>query len=180
MILAAIPAPTAGAFEAAVTLVLELEGGGEISNDDRDRGGLARWGVSKRAHPNVDVANLDLDGAKAIYRASYWDAVKGDALPPVLALATFDMAVHSGPDAAIKELQRALKVEVDGQMGPQTLAAARLAHWCVAERMIAYRLGVIDSILAFRPSQQAFAFGWRLRVLKLHRACVLWAKEAAR
>jgi lysozyme family protein len=177
---------TASNFARALTAVLRHEGG--YVNHPNDPGGATNKGITiatyrayvKKGGSVQDLKNItDLEVA-TVYRKHYWDAVKGDALPPVLALATFDMAVHSGPDAAIKELQRALKVEVDGQMGPQTLAAARLAHWCVAERMIAYRLGVIDSILAFRPSQQAFAFGWRLRVLKLHRACVLWAKEAAR
>lgn len=178
--LLSIPPPSPSAFDAAVSLVIQLEGGGAIVNDPRDRGGLTRWGISKAAHPDVDIENLDLDGARAIYRERYWGLIHGDELPPALALAVMDWAVHSGPDAAVRELQRALKVAVDGKVGPQTIAAARLARWCLVETLIARRLGTIDAICAVKPSQQVFAFGWRLRCLKLHRACIQWAREAAR
>ena len=82
------------AFEAAVDLVLALEGG--WVNNEKDPGGETNFGISKRAHPNVDIRNLTREGAKAIYHAHYWMPVGADLLEPPLALCVFDLAVNSG------------------------------------------------------------------------------------
>lgn len=178
-LLAAIPAPPPAAFEAAVALVIQWEGGGEITDSSTDRGGLTRWGISKRAHPDLDVAELTRERAIEVYRERYWRVVRADEMPPALALVVMDFAVHSGPDTAIRWLQRALKVEVDGVMGPVTLAACRAARWCLAERLIAMRLGRIQAIADSDAAQMANLEGWRMRVLRCHRAAVQWAREAA-
>jgi lysozyme family protein len=68
-----------------------------------------------RAIPDETVA--------AIYRRNYWDKVKGDDLPAGLDYAMFDFGVNSGPDRAIKFLQRIVGTTVDGKMGPNTLRA---------------------------------------------------------
>ena len=39
---------------------------GEYSNDPNDPGGETKWGISKRAYPNLDIKNLTRDGAKTI------------------------------------------------------------------------------------------------------------------
>jgi lysozyme family protein len=112
-----------GWFEKAVEIVLEKEG--VLSDDSRDPGGLTKYGISKKAYPALDIANLTVADAIAIYRRDYWAAVRGDDLPWAFALPLFDSAVNQGPGAAIRFFQLALGVKVDGNFGPATLAAAR-------------------------------------------------------
>jgi lysozyme family protein len=127
-------------FEQAVALVLKHEGG--YSADPRDPGGETRYGISKRAYPDVDILRLTEDEAKAIYRRDYWDKLRPDELPQQLAICVFDCAVNMGRDKAIRLLQRACGVAQDGVMGGNTIAAAnRLSDPVVrfsAERIIAY------------------------------------------
>jgi lysozyme family protein len=110
------------AFDRALALVLRHEGG--LVNDPRDPGGLTNWGISQRAYPNVDIANLTPGGAGEIYRRDYWDQIKGDQLPDALAICVFDAAVNMGTDKAIRLLQKACSVQADGILGPNTLRAA--------------------------------------------------------
>jgi len=121
-------------------MVLRHEGG--YSADPRDPGGETRFGISKRAYPDVDILRLTEDEAKAIYRRDYWDKLRPDELPQELAICLFDCAVNMGRDKAVRLLQRACGVAQDGVMGGNTIAAAnRLVDPVVrfsAERIIAY------------------------------------------
>jgi lysozyme family protein len=112
-------------FDLAVDEVLRHEGG--YANDPNDTGGETRWGISKAAYPLLDIAALTRDEAIAIYRRDYWDRLRGDELPPALALLVFDAGVHMGRLRAVSLLQEVLGVEVDGIIGPVTLQAARAA-----------------------------------------------------
>ena len=104
---------------------------------------LTHWrGVSCTAE---DVQNLSLAEAATIYRALYWRPVDGDALPAGVDLITFDASVNQGPGTAARMLQRAAKVDDDGDIGPATLAAVAALDPVVlianvaAERMASYR-----------------------------------------
>lgn len=110
------------AFLKAVARVLKSEGG--YVNDPHDPGGETKFGISKRSYPSVDIKNLTEDGARAIYERDYWQAVRGDVLPPAVACVVFDSAVNQGVKPAIRFLQAALGVPVDGVIGPATIAAA--------------------------------------------------------
>ena len=127
-------------FEQAVAMVLRHEGG--YVNDSRDPGGETRFGISKRAYPNVDILHLTEDEAKAIYRRDYWNTLRPDELPQELAICLFDAAVNMGRDKAVRLLQRACGVAQDGVIGGNTIAAAnRLPEAVVrfsTERAIAY------------------------------------------
>ena len=114
-----------GSFEFAFTKVTSSHVEGGFSNDKNDPGGATKFGISQRSYPNVDIKNLTLDQAKAIYRADYWDAIKGDELPDPLSHLAFDAAVNQGVDPARRLMQEALGVRVDGVIGKVTLAAAR-------------------------------------------------------
>jgi len=127
-------------FDRAVEMVLKHEGG--YVNDSRDPGGETRYGISKRAYPDVDILRLTEDEAKAIYKRDYWDKLRTDEIPEELAICLFDAAVNMGRDKAVRLLQRACGVAQDGVMGGNTIAAAnRLPEAVVrfsAERVIAY------------------------------------------
>lgn len=129
-------------FDVEVAKVLEREGG--YSNNPADPGGETNFGISKRAYPAVDIKNLTRDEAIAIYRRDYWDKIKGEQLPPLIASVLFDAAVNQGIGQALALAQLALKLTPDRSLGPQTLSALQsaeprtfLANF-LAERALAY------------------------------------------
>ena len=113
-------------FDNAFLLILGAEGG--YVNDPVDPGGETNFGISKRAYPNVDIKALTAETAKAIYKADYWDRVKGDDLPWPLSLYVFDCAVNQGVDVAKTLLQKAIGTVQDGVIGPNTLRAIQKAN----------------------------------------------------
>ncbi|MCD6073099.1 MAG: hypothetical protein K0S42_3615 [Microvirga sp.] len=121
---------SASRFDHAVELVLQHEGG--FVHHAQDPGGATKFGITRETLSRVrgrpatieDVRALTRAEAVAVYRRLYWDAVRGDDLPPGLDLAVFDLAVNSGPARAVRMLQTVLGVAVDGIVGPVTLEAA--------------------------------------------------------
>lgn len=155
----------ADTFETAVTTVLAYEGG--YVNDPQDPGGETNFGISKRAYPTLDIKNLTVDDAKAIYRRDYWQRCSCDLLPPMLAMSVFDCAVNQGPAVAIKTLQQALGVVADGIIGPATMDAARSSD----------RRAVLRTFLAYRAVRYAglstfprFGVGWMQRLFAVQEA----------
>ena len=121
-------------FETVLPHLFRYEGG--FVNDSRDPGKatnmgithktLAKWrGVRVSELPVSEVINLTKDEAIAIYKARYWDSVRGDELPPALAFVLFDFAVNSGPVRAVKELQKIIGTTADGIIGGMTIRAAK-------------------------------------------------------
>lgn len=114
-------------FNKSLKLVLKHEGG--YVDNPKDPGGATNRGITiavlaawrGKAVSKTDVRNLTLDEAGKIYKKQYWDAVKGDDLPEGLDYAMFDYAVNSGPTKAVRDLQKALGVKVDGHIGEITI-----------------------------------------------------------
>jgi lysozyme family protein len=106
------------AIEAAVIIIMDLEGGDKVITDS---GGLTKYGVSQKAYPDLDIRNLTFADAAKIFKDDYWDLVHGDELPSPLNVYVVDAAYNMGPRTAMKILQRALgNVSVDGRWGPRT------------------------------------------------------------
>lgn len=103
-----------------------------------------KYGISAAQYPGLDIANLTLDQAQAIYKPAYWDKVYGDLIPDVIAGCLFDTAVNEGPGTAIKTAQKVLGIPADGVAGPQTIAALnaanprRFARTFAIERIVQY------------------------------------------
>lgn len=110
-------------FLQMVGRLLTHEGG--YVNDPQDPGGETNWGIAKRSYPDLDIRHLTRDKAVAIYKRDFWDKVQGDQLPPAVAFQLFDAAVNHGIGNAVRWLQAAARVKVDGQLGPATMAAVR-------------------------------------------------------
>jgi len=110
-------------FETAFDRLLGHEGG--YVNDPDDPGQETNWGVSKRSYPGVDIKHLTREGAKQIYRMDFWHRINADELYDGVAFQTFDFAVNSGIETAIRKLQAALGVADDGYWGPISAAAAK-------------------------------------------------------
>lgn len=156
-------------FDAAVALVLNLEGG--YANDARDQGGETKYGISKNAYPSLDIAALTEDDARAIYRKDYWDRLRCDELPPALALVIFDTGVNMGRMRAITLLQNALGIGVDGTMGPVTMASAARATDATVLDYCSLRAVVYASLSDFT----FFGRNWMRRLLTVYGAAL---KEA--
>ena|ERR1044071_4761320 len=109
-------------FDAVFDRLIGHEGG--YVNNPKDPGGETKWGISKRAYPHLDIANLTRDDARVIYRTDFWNEIEADVLPGSVAYQLFDFAVNSGIKVAIRYFQRALNVADDGWWGPVSQKAA--------------------------------------------------------
>ena len=112
-------------FDKALSCVLDWEGA--ITNDPRDPGALTKYGISKRAYPDLDIASLTLENVAVIYHRDYWLPMRCDDLPAPVAVFAFDCAVNQGVGAAAMMLQQAAQCPADGVLGPQTMAAIKVA-----------------------------------------------------
>ena len=146
-------------FDQCFDKLISHEGG--YVNDPRDAGGETKYGISKRAYPQVDIKNLTLDAAKAIYKRDYWDRAQCDKLPPTVAYLLFDAAVNSGIGQAIRFLQRAVNLADDGVIGPMTLAAvARVDAEAISARFLGQRLEFMTKLTTW----DTFGKGWARRI----------------
>lgn len=147
-------------FDKAFDVVIGHEGG--YVNDPNDRGGETKYGISKRAYPELNIKDLTLEQAQSIYRNDYWVKGKTELLPRELQIPYFDSCVNFGISGAIKLLQRAAGVKDDGKIGNKTLeAAARLS----LDRFLLYRMERYMRIIAARNSNAKYANGWASRTL---------------
>ena len=154
-------------FDEIIEVVLHHEGG--YVNDPDDPGGETNFGIAKRSHPDVDIANLTKDGAKEIYKEHYWDRNKVEDLPEDLRHIYFDMCVNQGRARAVKIMQRAANAKgadlvVDGGMGPKTIAAMNGVE---LQRVRAYRVKYYADLVTRKPDLEKFYFGWFRRALEV-------------
>lgn len=117
-------------FDQAFAFVVGEEGG--LSMDPNDTGNWTggkvgvgvlkgtKYGISARAYPEVDIANLTLDAAKLIAKRDYWDYFSGDSIDAALALGLFDCGFNEGVVEATRLAQRCLGITVDGVFGRAT------------------------------------------------------------
>lgn len=168
-------APTS-AFDRAFAIVVGHEGGFTANPADPGNwtGGACgrgvcrgtRYGISAAAYPRLDIANLTLDEARAIYRADYWDRVQGDALPPPLALLAFDAAVNNGVGRAVRWLQAAVGTAPDGVLGKATLAAVAARSGQGAAVLAEFQAQRL-AFMAGLPNWRIFGLGWARRLCRL-------------
>ena len=154
-------------FDDIIEVVLHHEGG--YVNDPDDPGGETNFGIAKRSHPDVDIANLTKEGAKEIYKEHYWDRNKVESLSEDLRHIYFDMWVNQGRSRAVKILQKAANAKgadlvVDGGMGPKTIAAMDGVE---LQRVRAYRVKYYADLVTRKPDLEKFYFGWFRRALEV-------------
>jgi uncharacterized protein (TIGR02594 family) len=168
------PVIVSGIFQRALAHVLEMEGG--FSDDPYDPGGptnkgitlsdFAKWrGVTVTAISRAKLIEALKDIADEtvadIYRARYWQPASCGLLPDAVALMHFDAAVNHGVGGATRLLQAALGAAVDGEIGPETLAAARSqSERTIVERYAELRRARYRAL----PHFWRFGRGWMRRV----------------
>ena len=146
-------------FDTAIDRVLANEGG--YVNNPADPGGETKFGISKHAYPDVDIAGLTRDGATAIYKRDFWDRMGLDAYPPAMSYQLLDFAVNAGIGTAIRTCQSVLGLAPDGNFGP--LSRAALAQFPMARFMLVFPAAKIRyyTRLSTFPT---FGAGWMNRV----------------
>ena len=150
------------AFDQAFEIVVGHEGG--YSNNPNDPGGETKFGISKRSYPNLNIAQLTLDQAKAIYAADFWKRAGCDLCDPGLALVLFDAAVNNGVGQAVRWLQAAVGASADGAIGPATRAA--IANADPQEALVAMHAARIH-FMAGLSTWSTFGRGWSKRLAHL-------------
>ena len=138
-----------------------------------DAGGLTKYGIDATDDPGVDIRNLTLDQATAIYRDGEWAHCSCDQLPEGIDTAVFDCAVNNGVPVAGILLQRALlgcgfPLVVDGAIGPATVRTVTAACASRRQALIAdylqLRRNRYAEIVLHRPADSKFLKGWLTRV----------------
>ncbi len=86
-------------FDRAMAFVLKWEGG--HSNDQSDPGGETKYGISKKAHPTVDIKALTVEKAREIYAKDYWAKAGCAQMDWPMCLVVFDTAVNLGVRRAL-------------------------------------------------------------------------------
>lgn len=170
-------------FEDTIEYVLQFEGS-EYTNDPADHGGETKFGVSKRAHPNVDIKNLTKEQAIQIYRKDYWEPNKDiftaftSAVECYSIIARFfDCIVNIGRKNTIIVIQRAfnalpinedLILKEDGILGEITKKqiewTRERAYFSEFETAFSCERAAYYRVLAAKdPSQEKFLKGWLRR-----------------
>jgi lysozyme family protein len=151
-------------FEDAIAFVLPHEGGYVF--DTRDPGGESKFGISKRSYPKVDIANLTVEEAKAIYRRDYWKPVYEQINSQAIANKVLDFSVNMGSHQAHKLLQQACNecgelTSVDGTFGNLTLHAINSADPdLLLVELKRQAVGFYQHLVAVNPVKSCFLVGW--------------------
>lgn len=153
-------------FVLAHELVFDKQGEVRSEQVSGDAGGLTKYGIDQRSHPDVDIEHLTLAQAAQIYSDEYWIKGQCHELPAVVALFHFDTCVNMGIHAAAKILQLGLGIEADGIIGPQTRQAAKYTDLQALTRMMGHRKERYIH-LAGNPQQSKFLRGWLNRMIDL-------------
>lgn len=176
-------------LEPAFQMLMELEGGGRLHTVPGDPGGTTKYGISQRAHPDVDIAGLTLEKALDIYRREYWEPLKLGAIQSQkIANEVFEFAVNAGFRPAARALQKALNavalavaeqhpywprplLAVDGRLGPNTRGVSNslvslegeLAEQAIVDRFNLLQLAHYRGLR--RDLVDRFLLGWTRRVV---------------
>jgi lysozyme family protein len=163
-------------FDIALKETLSHEGG--WAKHPSDPGGSTMKGVTKatyegwlgKAVNDRELEHIPDEHLVAIYRDLFWNRIRGDELPPPVAMMVFDFAVNSGPARAIRHLQSVVGASPDGQLGPQTMAAIDnyIARYGIEGLIKSYsfsRLRYLRDLKTWR----IFGRGWEKRVIAVER-----------
>ena len=162
-------------FDDALKAILHHEGG--YVDHPKDPGGRTNLGCTQRVweewvgHPVDEKAMRALtpELVAPLYKAKYWDKIKGDELPNGVDYAVFDAAINSGPGRAAKWLQTTVGAVPDGAIGAGTLAkVAAMDAEEIVEKYQATRLAFMQSL----PTWDTFGKGWGRRVTEVKDAAL--------
>ena len=153
--------------------IIEHEGR-EYTNRPTDKGGPTKFGITLRtlrhwrSDPHLsaeDVAAMNEEEARAIYAHEYIEKPGFNLISyELLRTQLIDFGVTSGPDDAVKALQKVLGVAADGNIGPMTLAALRRYGMSRCNNLVLRHRCLHNARLVEKdPSQAVNIEGWTKR-----------------
>ncbi len=172
--------PKSGNFALSLKVVRRWEGG--LVDHPSDPGGITKWGISLRFLRAIridingdgvidgkDIRSLTEEQVTKLYHDHFWSKCYCDFLPVGVDLAAFDCGVNQGSGRAKRLLQKALKVKVDGKVGPITLAAVDKADpvELLGEFMVRRALHYSGLL-----NMAVFGLGWFRRLFDIYRCAV--------
>lgn len=175
-------------LEPAFDYAMRFEGGGVVHEVPGDPGGLTKWGLSQRANPDLDIANLSREDAIEAYRERYWTPRKLWGLfSQSMANEVFEFTINADPawmnrGRAIRAAQKTANdvieaarldrdpLRLDGVIGPRTIRALNaiadagpLHEFAWLDRFNLYQLEFYRSLR--RDLVDRFLLGWTRRVV---------------
>jgi lysozyme family protein len=120
-------------FKTAFNRLIGIEAG--FTKDPRDPGNWTggrpgvgelkgtKFGLSAATYPDLDIENLTLDQAQAIYLRDWWQKLQAGSVDPAIVYQVWVFAINAGMETAKRALQRAACVVDDGQIGDHTITA---------------------------------------------------------
>jgi len=155
-----------------VPIIKHWEGG--YVNDPTDRGGATNKGVTLstyrafygRNKTAADLKNITDSQWSYIFKKGYWDPMGGDYINnQSIADLLADFAWGSGPGTAARHIQTLVGVNVDGKVGPKTIAAINNSNQSdLFQRLKNDRINFVNKIVASDSSQSKYVNGWKARI----------------
>lgn len=136
-----------------------------------------KYGIAANTYPSLDIKNLTLAQADAIYVRDYWPKAWGDDWPEGFDQVTYDATVNSGPGRGPLWTCRALGY-AKAERGATQKAHALTTDGKVAgiKRAVAIRMGFLRSLGTF----SIFGKGWTGRCARMEAIGVKMALTAAK
>jgi lysozyme family protein len=177
------PVPVGSDFDNCVAVTLREEGGNDVARGkvDRTSRGIEQkgdWDVWRQTHPGLpaDVFDAPNSEIKAIYKQNYWNPLFCDSLPNGVDLVVFDHGVLAGIGTSARLLQTIVGTDVDGEIGPLTIAAAATFDpVSLVGRFCDGRQAYYDSL-----NNSTYIKGWTNRVVAVRKDALALAAEAPR
>lgn len=153
----------------AFPFMLGSEGG--FDNDPRDRGNWTsgvigqgelkgtKYGVASHVYPNLDIKNLTVEQARAIYKRDYATKVAYDDMPAGVDVSVYDMGVNAGPARSLTLLKSALDASVTGAPALAQVATTAKDKVAVIKGFSAKRLSFYQGLSTFKT----YGRGWTRR-----------------
>lgn len=126
---------------------------GGYTNDPVDPGGETKWGISKRAYPDIDIKSLTKEEALLIYEKDYWNKIVKEGMSKQMAIACFDSAVNCGVGRTRSWLDELAKAKEKNHL------VNNEARWMI-QRRTQYYLDLVKK----RPALNKYIKGWLNRV----------------
>lgn len=176
--LASVAGAIAANWPRVLANVLISEGGND--DDPRDPGGRTsrgiiqrEWNAWRQTHPGLpaDVWKAPQSQVEAIYRAKYWDVMRGDELPAGVDYSVADYSINSGIGRGGKVLRCAVQIDMPivdcvrvsrtWEITPDILdAVKRLDAKTLIRTINDERIGFLRRL----PTYKHFGGGWSRRV----------------
>lgn len=159
-------------YRVLIPIIKKWEGG--FSDNPNDSGGATNKGVTLATFRQFYGQNKTVNDLKAItdaqwlniFLSGYWNKVRATEINnQSIANIIVDWAWASGPDTAARKVQKIVNVDVDGIVGPKTLAAINAYNpQQLFDRIKSERISFVENLVKNRPKDSVFLTGWKNRI----------------